>query len=380
MPWIPAFVLPNIRLHTAMEGGPISLVPQRDQRIVEIVEQHPRFLQYLGRFKDQFGRRLSPATIIIADDAPSSVWSIDAIASFRDAIAISIILYCRALEIQYPGQHRPTYSDLFRLYPWALDKNYDHLIARTPAQLSLDELENFNGQSSPEIATLNIETLHINSPLLDELLARWNSFYVKQRAGWRERALFRSLNMANQACLTPGGSDVTLYDLGRNIALWVSAFEILAHPKCGRSGLYQVYELLEKTSWVDRKLKRAIFRAHEIGKATAKRRMLAPWLYGELYKNRNAFLHGNPVTEGNLKARKSGEFLPRYAAPLFRMALTAFLDLRVKGRIPSPSNPKAFAAFVMENSRYNRYQYSIERTLLNARYPQSTRSRGRSPT
>ena len=55
---------------------------------------------------------------------------------------------------------------------------------------------------------------------------------------------------------------------------------------------------------------------------------LAGFIYERLYNARNAFLHGNPVTIETLKLEKSGGQVQWFAAPLFRLALTAFLDLR----------------------------------------------------
>jgi hypothetical protein len=55
-------------------------------------------------------------------------------------------------------------------------------------------------------------------------------------------------------------------------------------------------------------------------------RILACWIYGELYKARNDFAHGNPVDANRLRL-ESGRYLHYYASPLYRMALTGFLNL-----------------------------------------------------
>ena len=59
--------------------------------------------------------------------------------------------------------------------------------------------------------------------------------------------LFRSLNMANAAALLPAGADATMLDIGRSVALWSSAFEILAPAK--REAYLEVYALLDKNTW-----------------------------------------------------------------------------------------------------------------------------------
>ena len=55
------------------------------------------------------------------------------------------------------------------------------------------------------------------------LLKRWERYYLVAGRRREDRILFRSLNMAVKAAQMPGGIDVTLYDVGRMIALWVWA-------------------------------------------------------------------------------------------------------------------------------------------------------------
>lgn len=66
--------------------------------------------------------------------------------------------------------------------------------------------------------------------------------------------------------------------------------------------------------------------------------MLPCWMYGELYKARNDFLHGNPITGERLIVRPSQRSLFLYTAPLYRLALTGFLDLRFKRTVPLRQN------------------------------------------
>jgi hypothetical protein len=113
--------------------------------------------------------------------------------------------------------------------------------------------------------------------------------------------------MAFASSKMPGTVDVRLFDLGRIVSLWVSAFEILAHPRIGRSGLFQVYDLLGKAPWHDKKLAQRKYRAHissnKLKQKSAPLRSLPCWLYGELYHARNDFLHGNPIRQNKLRVR-----------------------------------------------------------------------------
>ena len=73
---------------------------------------------------------------------------------------------------------------------------------------------------------------------------------MSSNPSWSDNALFRSLNMAFRAAEMPAWNDITVYDVGRSVALWVSAFEILAHPGPeGDTSMRQVYELIERAPW-----------------------------------------------------------------------------------------------------------------------------------
>ena len=60
--------------------------------------------------------------------------------------------------------------------------------------------------------------------------------------------------MARAASKMPGGSDATEYDAGRAVALWVSAFEILAHDG-NRADFGRVLSLLGRVQWLKASLK-----------------------------------------------------------------------------------------------------------------------------
>lgn len=52
----------------------------------------------------------------------------------------------------------------------------------------------------------------------------------------------------------PAGVDATLYDFGRSVALWVSAFEILTRPQEGQASASSVYAVLDRVPYLDAKL------------------------------------------------------------------------------------------------------------------------------
>src|SRR6266446_3599101 len=93
---------------------------------------------------------------------------------------------------------------------------------------------------------------------------------------WKDKALFRSLNMANEAGRRPALAAESFYDVGRSLAHWVSAYEILAHPGgTGHSGFATVSAILENVKWLNAKLSVA---THIVPGKSARQTPLATWL------------------------------------------------------------------------------------------------------
>src|SRR5258708_6246971 len=157
-----------------------------------------------------------------------------------DLLALSVIPLQRARGIVHDGSHIQ-YSDYFDFYPWVYHEAHKHLVCNTPAQLSLHEVRVFRGQTSPILSALDFNHMDVDNPLLNALLRRWRIRYGTKRPEWSDRALFRSLNMAAAASKMPAGVDLTTFSLGRNIGLWVSAFEILIVPDARKSSLGKEY-------------------------------------------------------------------------------------------------------------------------------------------
>lgn len=382
-PWAAVAVLPNIKVAAPVEGGIAALVARGDPRTSEICRRQPRLGMFLRRFRDAFGQRLSPAVLITRRDAPASVFTVEALASLRDVIALSTVPYNRAQELCRPHGHRINFSNAFWFYPWMVDRHGQDLIASTPAMLGTHNVDEFRGQSSPEMSVHTLAEHDIDRPLLDALIARWTRRYTKQKPVWQDRALFRSLNMANQASLTPAGTDTTFYDLGRSVAVWVSAFEILAHPGTGKSGLTAVYDLLDQAPWHHHRCREKRYKAYARGNKPADRRSFGCWLYGKLYQARNDFLHGNPVRRQDLIIRGSQRTLFQYAAPLYRMALSGFLPLVFTERMPSVDDAEALGRYMATRMAFYDFQKTIEDGLItvrgNSAGRQITSSRRRSP-
>jgi hypothetical protein len=282
------------------------------------------------------------------------------LASFRDLVALSVVPYARSIAIVYDNPNHISYSNSFWLYPWMLAKDNQHLFASTPAITALHIVDQFHGQSSPELSTMPLND--VDQPLFEALLVRWKRHHLGKRQRWQDRALFRSLNMAAQAAQLPAGVDATIYDVGRIVALWVSAFEILTHPRKGKAGLNGVYSV----AYLDPEVRTRRYAAYAKSKRPWPRRPLACWLYGKLYRARCDFLHGEPLGAKPLNAEGSKVSLFWIAPCLYRLALTAFLGLSFKRPIPR-GNTRKLGEYIASNMRFERYQETIERALLRAR-------------
>jgi hypothetical protein len=358
--WIPAAILPNLYAKKAVEGDVVAFVPCNDPRVQEFCAAHPNFKQLISRFTNAFGIQLDPVIQIVRNDVASKLDNVEPLASFRDLLALSVVPYARSLAVVYENPRHISYSNSFWLYPWMLGKDNIHIVATTPAVTAVHVVEQFHGQSSPELSTMVLTD--VDQPLFEALLARWKRHFLGKRQRWEDRALFRSLNMAAQAAQLPAGMDSTIYDVGRIVALWVAAFEILTHPHKGRADLKAVYAILERVAYLDPKVSARRYAAYR----SKPRRPLPCWLYGKMYLARCDFLHGEPLGVKPLSVGGSKVSLFWIAPCLYRLALTAFLGLSFKRPIPK-TNPTKLGEYIASKMGFERFQKTIERALLRAR-------------
>ena len=376
--WKAMSVLPGLRLRSAVEAGPAAIVPRADPRVAELCDESKKLKKFLGSFTDAFRQKLEPSLIIVRKDILPTMTTAEAIAGLRDAAAVSMIIHNRSLELKHPRQNRPSYSNALSIYPWMVDNADQHLIALTPAMWATHMVSQFKGQGSPEVPVADVGDLDFDQALMSELLRRWHSRFSIKKPTYEDRVLFRSLNMANQASLTPGGVDAIFYDYGRLIALWVSAMEILAHPDGDDVGYKNVYEQLMQVRWTSRRLRWKKWVAFEGRKKPKKHRYPLPiWLCNHLYKARNDFLHGNEVTAKSLLIKNSKSSLFQVAAPLYRMSLTSFLKLEWNGHIPPMTNMDGFVSAFNDRYSFQGDQRVVEDALLAAvgKLPRSATSR-----
>lgn len=327
MTWEPIFLLPNIRLDESVETEFVVLAAPDDPRLEALKESYPKLSDFLSRFSDQFEVEATPAVLLMRSDAPVGFRNLDAIASFRDAIAISSVCGQRAKTLVHERGFHPQYADWYDFFPWMLTIDYKYLACQTPAFRGVHVVEEFRGQTSPSLTPISVDTRAFDRPLLSKLLLEWKERYSADDSTWRSTALFRSLNMAMSAARMPGSRDVTIFSIGRSLSLWVSAFEILVHPRDGQSGYRQVYELLGAVDLISKECKERQYLAYPYRPGFQRQNLLC-WIYGEINRIRNDFLHGNPVSIESLKDKTSGRNFYEFGAVLYRLALTAFLPIK----------------------------------------------------
>jgi hypothetical protein len=359
--WTPVLALPSLDMRGTLECPYAAIVAPTDSRVEKLRVAHPKLTTFLSKFSGQFGEQVWPSLLLLCADAPQSYYTAEAVSAFRDILSLSVVPYARATRLRFNRASELVFTNTFQFYPWMLDKRFEEMILINPAQLHAHLLEEFKGQSFPEQSQASIMWNDIDVPLARELLNRWSARFSGNSVTWKDKALFRSLNMANEAGRIPALTASVFYDTGRSLALWVSAYEILAHPGAGQSNFSMVSGLLESVKWHDHKLSAA---AHTIPGRVAQKKQLATWLCRKVYDLRNDFLHGNDVDGKSLLV--NGKPVIDFAACLYRLALTGFLDLHFNGAMPPADQVEAVAQFTSDRRKFMKFQCHYESAIATA--------------
>ncbi len=357
--WTPVLALPNLDMRGTLECPYAAIVAPTDARVEKLRAAHPKLTTFLSKFSSQFREQVWPSLLLLRADAPPSYYTAEAVSAFRDILSLSVVPYARTTRLRFDRANGLAFTNTFQFYPWMLDKQFEDMILINPAQIHAHLLEEFKGQSFPEQSQASIMWNDIDVPLARELLNRWIERFSGKPVVWKDKALFRSLNMANEAGRIPALAASVFYDTGRSLALWVSAYEILAHPGgTGQSNFGTVSALLESVKWQDQKLAAA---AHTIPRRTPQQKQLATWVCRKVYDLRNDFLHGNDVDGKALLL--NGKPVIDFAVCLYRLALTGFLDLHFNVAIPPADQTEALARFVSQRREFTKFQSAYESAI-----------------
>jgi hypothetical protein len=122
-----------------------------------------------------------------------------------------------------------------------------------------------------------------------------------------------------------------------------------------------VSALLESVKWQDQKLAAA---AHTIRGRAPQQKQLAIWVCRRIYDLRNDFLHGNDVEGPALLL--NGKPMIDFAAIVYRLAITGFLDLHFNVPMPPADQPEAIAQFIDHRMKFTKFHGAYENALLTA--------------
>ena len=363
--WTPFWAMPNLTLDEPIEASHAALVPTGDERLRELARRHPALDAFLNAFHNEFGVRVSATVAMFRDDAPETVKTKAALNGFRDAVCVSAIVAGHSLTLTWKRPQGVLYSDAFDVYPWFLGRQMDEtIIAFTPAMGGTHEVSHLRPQSAAGLGERSLAESHIDRPLLRELLERWRDRFATGNETAEHRRLFRSLDMARAASKMPGEADATFFDAGRAVAMWISAFEILVHDG-KRADLERVLSLLNQPRWLRKELNAQDRVVVHRKKSIQTNR--AGVLYKRLYDVRNDFVHGNSVTADTLKEQVNcGKSVLWFAAPLFRLALTAFLDLRISETLPETASDEDRRRHIARRMSFRAAQRLAEDAILKA--------------
>jgi hypothetical protein len=153
-----------------------------------------------------------------------------------------------------------------------------------------------------------------------------------------------------------------LYDTLRSTALWASAFEILRPAK--NQAFKGIYEDLDKVDWHLTACKQ---KKYEVYGEKGTLRSLPIWLFGEITRLRNDTLHGNPLGRDRLIVAPGRQAISMYAAPLYRMMLVAYLDLKLAPRKPV-AGLASYENYRLSHFESGEYQRHIEAGLSTIMY------------
>lgn len=370
-PWVALWPLPNLNLVESFACRDAGMLAMTDARLAAEPEQRDAIAKLLGNFRNEFGVRIRPGIMAYRKGAQGKVASIEAMSAFRDSVCIAALTQSHAHFVRGGHNFRIHFSDAFDFYPWYLGKNSSHndlvtIVADTPAIFGIHNLAKLQPQGAPAISRRELSQDECDQPLLTSLIAAWQREFSQGQGGPSERRLFRSLDMARSALRMPGGADASVFHIGRAIALWVSAFEILAHD--GWSSPKRVVELLSRARLRSEALSSREYSV-SFGRETT-RVGLCGAVYMAVYAARNDFLHGNEITDQALQFVPGGHNLVHYCAPLYRIALSAYLNLEYSEPPPAAiEGVEAMVRWASAISDFEGPQRDVELALLSAREP-----------
>lgn len=281
----------------------------------------------LAAFRSQFGAAYLPACLIVRTGAEIAFRQQQTIRAFRNLCALATIV------TGYTGtQWHPRYSDHFDVYPLA-PATGGGIVTNDAIVQGIHATAGFVAQVSPLIQNPANFQCAPAQHLLTSLIMAWKRCFVLRRNRPTLLPVFRSIDIALHALRFPTDGLLGTQDAGLRLVLWVSAFETLLNPGPGVGGvdLRTVLQFVAGLPWKEKTLRR---RAYKVADRRVKRLVTkAEAIYGDLYKARNDFIHGNKIQQRRLWFRESRQeqLLSQVTPLVYWASLEEYLKLLFPG-------------------------------------------------
>lgn len=311
-------------LNLGLEG--IEIVPGDDERVNEIVSWSPAAETWLNSFETHLGHKIIPAVLIVRRDWMKRLGKDpEPIVAFRNAVALSNVMICRARGPERSFIGAP-WSDAFDFHASQLTVDGGRVDVSTPAVSSfgvpLDSLRIALDPAFPR------RRFGLSDDYLAVWLGRlWKDRYLRRRRIRKTAAVFRSLELAYHAASVQFKNYGSIHDAGLSSVLWVSAVETLAsHGRKGNVGKAACLDLLADPPKI--KESALLARWYRVVVNRRPRQVnVAQKIYDLTYRARNKFVHGDQVSPSLLLpfAKKRGPPLLELATTIYRMCLVRHL-------------------------------------------------------
>ena len=289
--------IPSVDIKGFVAINDLALIGSEDKRYGQLQAENPVMAKYLAAFRTPGGTQVHPS-IVIRD---ASLPKVDTrrLCFFRNAIAVSSVLYSRTKQYKANTPVGAYCTDLFDFYPISVSSDGTDLIGQTPYEVAgWMEVDGFAGSTTPSV----VHPQHVRV-IVDEWLMMWllnllEGKYRQRAAVQFRNRIFRSIELAYYALRSPIVNLQAQVDFGVALSLWVSAFEALAYPGTGDVHYSHVSSLIEAVPWQCRHLRRrtcANIRRERKPQKTRNKVSLPVQVYARLYYNRNKYAHGNPL-------------------------------------------------------------------------------------
>jgi len=354
--------IPSIDIPGHISIHDLILLGSNDDCYQQLKKANTFLAKYLDSFRSPFSTKINPS-IVVRDENLGKVNS-DHLVSFRNAIAVSSVIYSRMRSCLLQRATGCTGTDLFDFHPVSVSNDGNDFSVKTASTIGMDNrIDEFKGQttlSEPYPESIRFESdEELTLSLLNLIEKKYNKIKDKE---FRNRVI-RSTGMVYYALRAPFTQLGNKTDFGVAMCLWVSAFEIIAyHYKTGADvNSNDVSSLIQSIPWQNSRLRKTN-RVGVYGKSNKLKRKskttLPVQIYRRLYHTRNMYLHGNPIPKNNyeFKTRKNWGNLFFQVPVLFRCVLMHLL--KTKGCIPA----------TQDTTLQNNY----ETVLLMTKSPQKT--------